>query len=94
MFGDSTAGHAAAVRAGRAAGSIPCEHRGRGEALARAERPLIVIGSQALLGGERSRRVSPCGGAAGYSRLPLGHGTRLLGPQHPLQMRHTRREAL
>jgi acetolactate synthase-1/2/3 large subunit len=64
------------------------------DALARAERPLLVIGSQALaVAGEAS------GIAAAVSRIGIptylsGMARGLLGRAHPLQLRHQRRQAL
>ncbi len=64
------------------------------EALARAERPLVVIGSQALLLADQAAAI-----AAAVTRLQVpvylsGMARGLLGPDHPLQMRHARRNAL
>jgi acetolactate synthase-1/2/3 large subunit len=64
------------------------------EALARAERPLLVIGSQALLLAGQAAAI-----AAAVTRLQVpvylsGMARGLLGPGHPLQMRHARRNAL
>jgi acetolactate synthase-1/2/3 large subunit len=64
------------------------------DALARAARPLVVIGSQAVLLAHRARDV-----AAAVARLQVpvylsGMARGLLGPQHPLQLRHARRNAL
>ena len=63
-------------------------------ALARAERPLLVIGSQAVvLSGEADRLAA----AVTQMGLPVylsGMARGLLGPDHPLQMRHARRNAL
>jgi acetolactate synthase-1/2/3 large subunit len=64
------------------------------EALARSERPLLVIGSQALLVADHADAI-----AAAVSRLGIpvylsGMARGLLGPRHALQMRHSRRNAL
>lgn len=64
------------------------------EALARAERPLLIVGSQALL-----ETAAAADLAAAVSRLGLpvylsGAARGLLGRAHPLQMRHQRRAAL
>jgi acetolactate synthase-1/2/3 large subunit len=63
-------------------------------ALAKAERPLVVIGSQALALAAEAPRI-----AAAVERLGLpvylsGMARGLLGRDHPLQMRHQRRSAL
>jgi thiamine pyrophosphate-dependent acetolactate synthase large subunit-like protein len=63
-------------------------------ALARAERPLIVIGSQALLLASEARDIAD---AVTRLQIPVylsGMARGLLGPEHPLQMRHARRTAL
>ena len=63
-------------------------------ALARAERPLAVIGSQAVA---RAAAVQPLAEAIGRLGLPVylsGMARGLLGRDHPLQLRHRRREAL
>ena len=64
------------------------------EALARAERPLLVIGSQALL---LAREATALADAVTRLNIPVylsGMARGLLGPAHPLQMRHARRNAL
>jgi acetolactate synthase-1/2/3 large subunit len=64
------------------------------EALARAERPLMVIGSQALLLADQAAAIA---GAVTRLQIPVylsGMARGLLGPTHPLQMRHARRNAL
>jgi acetolactate synthase-1/2/3 large subunit len=64
------------------------------ERLKMAERPVLVVGSQAMLGA-----VPPAQLAAAVERLALpvylsGMARGLLGRDHPLQLRHKRREAL
>jgi len=64
------------------------------ERLRRAERPLLVVGSQALL---EASEVTGLAEAAGRLGLPVylsGMARGLLGHDHPLQMRHKRRDAL
>ncbi len=64
------------------------------EALARAERPLMVIGSQALLLANQAAAIAE---AVTRLQIPVylsGMARGLLGPGHPLQMRHARRNAL
>ncbi len=64
------------------------------EALARASRPLAVIGSQTLAAGNDPARIAA---AVGRLRVPVylsGMARGLLGRDHPLQLRHKRREAL
>jgi acyl-CoA synthetase (AMP-forming)/AMP-acid ligase II/thiamine pyrophosphate-dependent acetolactate synthase large subunit-like protein len=62
--------------------------------LAKAQRPLLVIGSQTLALADDPLRI-----AAAVSRLGIpvylsGMARGLLGPNHPLQMHHQRRQAL
>jgi acetolactate synthase-1/2/3 large subunit len=63
-------------------------------ALAKAENPLLLIGSQAML---QERQVSELAQAVESLRLPVylsGMARGLLGKAHPLHMRHSRRLAL
>ncbi len=74
-----------AVRRSRVAATARC--------LATASRPLAVIGSQAIAAGE------PSSVAAALTRLGIpvylsGMARGLLGRNHPLQLRHQRRQAL
>jgi acetolactate synthase-1/2/3 large subunit len=64
------------------------------EAFARAERPLLVIGSQALLLAERADAIAAAVTQLGIPVYLSGMARGLLGPKHPLQMRHARRNAL
>jgi len=62
--------------------------------LARAERPLLVVGSQALARATNAARL-----AEALTRLDVpvylsGTARGLLGREHPLHMRHARRDAL
>ena len=61
--------------------------------LARAERPLLVIGSQALAGGA-APAVAEAVGRLGIPVYLSGMARGLLGREHALQMRHQRRQAL
>ncbi len=63
-------------------------------ALTKAERPLLVIGSQALV---RSKEAADLAAAVARLGVPVylsGMARGLLGRDHPLQMRHQRRQAL
>ena len=63
-------------------------------ALAKAERPLLVIGSQALV---LAGRVDALADAVARLGIPVylsGMARGLLGPGHPLLLRHQRRQAL
>src|SRR6202035_1207855 len=95
------AGAAASSRASAAApASAPPPEAARGEIrkvalrLQRAKRPVLVIGSQAMLG---TAEVATLAAAVADLGLPvyLAGGARgLLGVAHPLQLRHRRRDAL
>ncbi len=63
-------------------------------ALAKAERPLAVIGSQAVVDAARVELVAQAAGALGIPVYLSGMARGLLGRDHPLQMRHARRNAL
>lgn len=64
------------------------------EALARARRPLLVIGSQALLLADRTHAIADAVARLGIPVYLSGMARGLLGRNHPLQMRHGRRGAL
>lgn len=63
-------------------------------ALAGANRPLMVVGSQALAAAVDARRVVAAITRLGMPVYLSGMARGLLGPTHALQMRHHRREAL
>ncbi len=63
-------------------------------ALAKAERPVIVIGSQALAQGDIAARLATALTRLGVPVYLSGMARGLLGRAHALQMRHARREAL
>jgi len=63
-------------------------------ALARAERPLIVIGSQALAIAAEAPRIAAAVGQLGIPVYLSGMARGLLGRDSALQMRHQRRAAL
>jgi len=65
-----------------------------GEALSRAQRPLVVIGSQALLRAEQAQAIALAVEQIGVPVYLSGMARGLLGRTHPLQMRHARRNAL
>jgi len=64
------------------------------DALARAERPLLVIGSQALLRAEHATAIAAAVARMGVPVYLSGMARGLLGREHALQMRHARRNAL
>ncbi len=63
-------------------------------ALAKAERPLLVIGSQALVLSNEANRLAEAVARLGIPVYLSGMARGLLGRDHPLQMRHQRRQAL
>src|ERR1035437_8077123 len=63
-------------------------------ALARAERPLLVIGSQALSIAPEAPRIAAAVAQLGIPVYLSGMARGLLGRDHALQMRHQRRVAL
>jgi acetolactate synthase-1/2/3 large subunit len=63
-------------------------------ALARAERPLLVIGSQALSIAPEAQRIAAAVAQLGIPVYLSGMARGLLGRDHALQMRHQRRQAL
>ena len=63
-------------------------------ALAKAERPLMVIGSQALSLAGEADRIAAAVAQLGIPFYLSGMARGLLGREHPRQMRHARRNAL
>jgi acetolactate synthase-1/2/3 large subunit len=63
-------------------------------ALAKAERPLMLIGSQALALAAEADRIATAVATLGLPVYLSGMARGLLGREHPLQMRHARRQAL
>ncbi len=63
-------------------------------ALGKAERPLLVIGSQALVNAARADALAEAVGRLGIPVYLSGMARGLLGPDHPLHCRHARRNAL
>ena len=68
--------------------------RAAAAALAKAERPLLVIGSQALVLSQEADRLAAAVTALGLPVYLSGMARGLLGREHPLQQRHARRHAL
>ncbi|HEY8022452.1 MAG TPA: thiamine pyrophosphate-binding protein [Thermoanaerobaculia bacterium] len=62
--------------------------------LARARRPVLVLGSQAMLAPGRVAELAAAVAALGAPVYLAGGARGLLGVAHPLQLRHRRREAL
>jgi len=63
-------------------------------ALAKAERPLFVIGSQAVVQAAQAQALAEAVTKLGVPVYLSGMARGLLGRDHPLQMRHSRRNAL
>jgi acetolactate synthase-1/2/3 large subunit len=63
-------------------------------ALQKAERPLFVIGSQAVVRSGEADQIAAAVAALGVPVYLSGMARGLLGRDHPLQMRHQRRDAL
>jgi len=63
-------------------------------ALRRAERPLAVIGSQAVVDASQVQALAAAVGRLGVPVYLSGMARGLLGRDHPLQRRHARRQAL
>jgi thiamine pyrophosphate-dependent acetolactate synthase large subunit-like protein len=64
------------------------------KALAKAERPVMVVGSQALALADEADRTAAAVAELGIPVYLSGMARGLLGLEHPLQMRHARRVAL
>jgi acetolactate synthase-1/2/3 large subunit len=62
--------------------------------LERARQPLIVIGSQAVAQADEARSLAEAVGRLNVPVYLSGMARGLLGRDHPLQMRHARRQAL
>ena len=98
--------HAERMFAGAAQASTPARRTGvlptagdgavaaAARAMNRAERPLMVIGSQAVVNAGRADALAAAVGALGIPVYLSGMARGLLGREHPLQRRHARRNAL
>jgi len=92
---------AGSAGAGAAQASLPAAPRASAKAeqaalaaLARAERPLMVIGSQAVVCAQEVSRLADAVAQLGIPVYLSGMARGLLSRTHPLQMRHQRRIAL
>ena len=94
MFGGSAEPAAPQVRAVRPPAASAASVAAAAAALARAERPLLVIGSQALSIAAEAPRFAAAVAALGIPVYLSGMARGLLGRDHVLQMRHQRRQAL
>jgi acetolactate synthase-1/2/3 large subunit len=64
------------------------------EKLKHAQRPLLLVGSQAMLQAQESAEIAEAVSSLGIPVYLSGMARGLLGRQHPLQLRHKRRQAL
>ena len=64
------------------------------ERLAAAQRPLLVVGSQALIDAPEAAELAHAIEHLGVPVYLTGMARGLLGPSHPLQLRHQRKQAL
>jgi acetolactate synthase-1/2/3 large subunit len=62
--------------------------------LGRAARPVLLVGSQAMVSAGEAGALAEAVGALGVPVYLSGMARGLLGPEHPLQLRHKRKEAL
>jgi len=94
MFAGSAVAAAPQVRAVSPPSASATSLAAAAAALARAERPLLVIGSQALSLAAEAPRVAAAVAQLGIPVYLSGMARGLLGRDHVLQMRHQRRAAL
>jgi acetolactate synthase-1/2/3 large subunit len=93
MFAGSDQATAAPLR-DAAAPQAPTSALARvGAALARAERPLLVVGSQAVVMSQQADALAVAVERLGVPVYLSGMARGLLGREHPLQLRHQRRQA-
>ncbi len=94
MFAGSAEAAPARARAVPAPAPPGASVRAAAAALAKAERPLLVIGSQALALAAEAPRIAQSVAQLGIPAYLSGMARGLLGRDSPLQMRHQRRQAL
>ena len=94
LFAGATRGGAVQPRAVRIASPSDASIEAASAALAGAARPLLVIGSQALVAAADAAQVAAAVSALGVPVYLSGMARGLLGREHPLQLRHQRRQAL
>ncbi len=94
MFAGAGDATSPVVRAEAAPEASAASVRAAAAALARAQRPLAVIGSQALAIAGEAERIAQAVQQLGIPVYLSGMARGLLGREHPLQMRHQRRQAL
>ena len=94
LFAEPDAGAAAAPRAIVAPSATEAQVEAAATRLTAAERPLVVVGSQALVGAEDPTRIAEALSRLGAPVYLSGMARGLLGRGHPLQRLHQRRQAL
>jgi acetolactate synthase-1/2/3 large subunit len=94
MFAGASAPYAPQPRAAAVPRAEPGAVRRAADALARAERPLLVIGSQAVVEAGGAAAVAAAVTRLGVPAYLSGMARGLLGRDHPLHRRHARRQAL
>ncbi len=94
MFAGAAQPFAAVAREVAVPASVENTVNRAADALARAERPLFVVGSQALAQAGNAAQLAGALASLGVPVYLSGMARGLLGRDHPLQMRHARREAL
>lgn len=94
LFAGSQAAPAACVRVSPVPQAPQAAVRRAAAALDRAQRPLMVIGSQALAQASDAAALAEAVARLGVPVYLSGMARGLLGRDHPLQMRHQRRDAL
>ena len=84
--------------AGLIEGAVPAADASRvaeaAQRVWRAERPVVLVGSQAMLGPEGAERMRAAVERIGAPVYLSGMARGLLGADHPLQARHRRRDSL
>jgi acetolactate synthase-1/2/3 large subunit len=94
MFDGSADAAPAAVRAVPPPRAAADRVQAAAAALRKAERPLAVIGSQAVVESAQAQALADAVSRLGLPVYLSGMARGLLGRDHPLQMRHARRNAL
>ncbi len=94
MFAGSAKMHAAPPRRGAVPAPSRSSIAAAARALKRAQRPLLVIGSQALAEPGSAAQIAQAVSKLGVPVYLSGMARGLLGRDHPLQLRHQRRQAL
>ncbi len=94
LFAGSDARRASAAREVAAPQPSPVAVRRAADALGHAQRPVLVVGSQALLDPPRVATLARAVERLGVPVYLSGMARGLLGAAHPLLLRHKRKEAL